>query len=126
MILCSVLSLLFDLWVHCCYLVYFFWDDLRIIQPCFSLLMHHVRVSFCLHFHGMYSPSHTPTQPTTLLSLAFQSVQSVRGVEGEADSLAPGGGGNGFASGGANQSGTNESSSMGDGVREFFSRWTRN
>ncbi|RVW59319.1 hypothetical protein CK203_091082 [Vitis vinifera] len=88
-------------------------------KPCFSLLMHHVRVLFCLHFHGMYSPSHTPTQPTTLLSLAFQSV---RGVEGEADGLAPGGGGNGFASGGANQSGTNESSSMGDGVREFFLR----
>ncbi|KAL6312580.1 hypothetical protein AAG906_005976 [Vitis piasezkii] len=58
----------------------------------------------------------------TLLSLAFQSV---RGAEGEADGLAHGGGGSGFASGGANQSGTNESSSMGDGVREFFSRWTR-
>ncbi|RVW58007.1 hypothetical protein CK203_113095 [Vitis vinifera] len=58
----------------------------------------------------------------TLLSLAFQSV---RGAEGEADSLAHGGGGSGFASGGANQSGTNESSSTGDGVREFFSRWTR-
>ncbi|RVW33308.1 hypothetical protein CK203_085331 [Vitis vinifera] len=58
----------------------------------------------------------------TLLSLAFQSV---RGAEGEADGLGHGGGGSGFASGGANQSGTNENSSMGDGVREFFSRWTR-
>ena len=58
----------------------------------------------------------------TLLSLAFQSI---RGAEGEADGLDHGGGGSGFASGGANQSGTNESSSTGDGVREFFSKWTR-
>ena len=62
---------------------------------------------------------------STLIILLSKAFQSVRGAEGEADGLAHGGGGSGFASGGANQSGTNESSSMGDGVREFFSRWTR-
>lgn len=36
------LGLLFDLWVHCCCLFYFLWNDLRVTQLCFSFTMHHV------------------------------------------------------------------------------------
>lgn len=49
----------FDLWVYCCYLVYFLWNDLKVTQLYFNFTIHHVRVLFCLPFHGMHSSSLT-------------------------------------------------------------------
>ena len=50
LIICSVLWILFGLWIYCGYLVYFPWGDLRATWLCFCCTIHHMRVLFLSSF----------------------------------------------------------------------------